>query len=78
MIERILRIADLHDADALTEGTWEDSTPTERLAAVETIRRATIDLHGTPVQGLERILRVADAPSCEIRARRRARDRRAR
>jgi hypothetical protein len=44
VIERVLRIVDLHDADELDEATWADSTPLERLAAVEAIRRATLSL----------------------------------
>src|SRR4051812_32942983 len=69
VIARTLQIADLHDADELDRETWSDSTPLERLAAVEAIRRATLALYGTSVQRVERILAVADAPSRSLRRR---------
>ena len=70
MLERIVRVADLHDADELDRDTWANSTPRERLAAVESIRRATLALYGTSVRGVERVLVVADAPSRALRRRR--------
>ena len=47
VLERILRVADLHDADELDRDTWANSTPLERLAAVESIRRATLALYAS-------------------------------
>lgn len=78
MIERIIRIADLHDADKMTADTWVDSSPLERLAAVEAIRRASFAIHGTPLRRMARVLEFADAPSSSLPPDRRARDRGAR
>ena len=39
MIERTLLVVDLEDADSEAARIWEHTTPLERLAAVEAIRR---------------------------------------
>jgi hypothetical protein len=66
---RILRVAGLHDAETLTAAAWADTSPLERLAAVEAIRRATFTLDATRVRRMARVIEVADAP-CRTNRRR--------
>lgn len=74
MLERVLRIENLHDdAKAPSPNPWRNTSRAERLAAVEAIRRATLNLYGSAVHGVERILTIAEAPSRSLRAGRRAR-----
>jgi hypothetical protein len=66
VIERTLRIVNVQEADDQDADAWSRVSPSERLAAVEAIRRATFALYGCAVPGLERILTIADAPSSAL------------
>ena len=66
VIARTIRVLDLKDAAEEDARSWHDTTPAERLAGVEAIRRATFALYGAAVPGLERVLEIADAPSSQV------------